>query len=177
MSAPTSNRRLKIPTCNHSLAFRRIEAVIRNDRNCRLVFGDRIRAWNGEALDVAPWAINLTPGITLTPGQSSDEWYGPSGFKSNLTIDCEIGVPGTNVEDIFDVLQVVRRAFYPTNTTDSQTIHNTIAGPAVSGGLRICETGEPIIGSPGISIISAQADAITLARFGITLEVQDTINP
>ena len=165
----TRNARLNIPASVHSVVFRRIDHVIRRDPTAKRVFRT-IRSWEGGASDALEFTPNGCPALRLTPGQGGDQWYGPSGFETSLLIDCEVYAAGNNVEDVMDLVQVVRLALYPIDRVAGLAIQLALKADGAS------ETGQPLFGSPGVRVVVAADVTMMQATFQIQIDTLNTLN-
>jgi hypothetical protein len=164
------NPRVKVQTSPHSLVFRRIDKIIRNDHAIKQAF-TTILSWTGSEDDTIAPAVDNCPYLKMSPGETGDKWYGPSSFEAFLTIDFEMGVAGSNAEDALDLYHAIRRAIYPTDHTQSLANQNAIKEAGAS------MTGQPVFGPPGFSIHVMGSTVLTLCNFTLQVDVLLNINP
>lgn len=171
--ALTYNNRLEIPSAKESVLAERVALIIRSDRDCSRVFGESIRVWDGGKGDHLPWAPNLCPGLRITPGVESEEFYSCADFERLVSFTCEVAVNSGFVADVFDLIQMVRRAFYPTVLAERETVRDLLLADGVA------ETGEPRINFGGITITPPDGPgaALMVATFRIDINVIDILNP
>jgi hypothetical protein len=163
------NDRLAIPSSVHSVVFRRLDKIVRRDAVVARTFAV-IRSWEGKDDDHAGFAPDECPALRLTPGAGPDGWYGPSGFESTLTVDCEVYAIGTNAEDILDLVQVVRLALYPADPAACLAIQQALKADGAS------ETGQPLLGTPGVAVALNGDAAMMQATFAIQIDTLNTLN-
>lgn len=106
--------RLNLPTSPHTAMFRKCAQILRTNGP----LGQCVKTWfvwDGTAADRLPFGLSLCPSIAIVPGRTGDQFYGPSGFLGQLTLDLTLTVGGTCCDDLFDLYHACQRAFYPTD--------------------------------------------------------------
>jgi hypothetical protein len=117
--------RFNLPTSPHTAAFREIVAILKSD--ARLAQATKTWfLWDGEQTDRLPFGLSLCPTIAIVPGRMTDQFYGPSGFLGQLTLDITVTVGGTRCDDLFDLYHAIQRAIYPADDAARVAIRSAL---------------------------------------------------
>lgn len=143
-----SVHRLDLTPSPHRLVYRAVEQVLRNDATLRATVRTW-STWSGSHLDRVSPGLNSCPFVQLAPMAGPDEFYGPSGMVSTLSVHVGVATAGTNADDLFDLYQAIRRALYPADASARSAIRKALVA---AGALH---DDEP---------------AFTQGRFGLTLD-------
>jgi hypothetical protein len=156
--------RLGLPESPHSAVLKEAVAILRGDaalRRCVATW----RTWDGSAADRLDVSISHCPAIRLTPGQSPDAFYGPTGMQGAILILAEVAVPGTNACDLYDLWHAVRAAFYPADDTACQAIRDRLIAAGAF-------TGEAVFPLPRMDVVADADNAFLVGSGQIRIDLR-----
>ena len=153
----------------HRKVFRELVNVLTEDATLRRVIR-RWATWDGRDESMREPGDGEIPFCALSPSLAREDFDGPGGFASPLTVDVLLLVEGSDVDDVIDLWRAFRRACYPGGATN-QTIRSLLVAAGA-------ETGEPLFSSPSFApLTDGDGTRHRLRAVGsITLNVIDDLN-
>jgi hypothetical protein len=106
--------KLKLPDAPETLAFRAVVRVLKTDPTLRGV-GLKLRAWEDSDKDLVKPTLDEMPCLILTPNLQASGWWSESQQRTDLLVDLELWMAGTNADDALNLFGAIRGAFWPTS--------------------------------------------------------------
>ena len=162
---------LNLPQSPRASVFRALETIVRgNPVFGRVVKPSSFRTWKGDPMDAQPFGYEIAPAMRWTPMNGGEIFKTPDTIAGLLTINCEILIKGTNVDDTVNFWWMVVRCFYPGQAPLSGPSNNDVIGTLQAAGAR---SGLVMFPLPSFD---QQPDGVWLAAQGqISIEVQSSL--
>lgn len=126
--------KLDLPPAAEQAAFRAIDRIVRQDPQCKRVFGRSIYSWLGDALDDAMPAFDTCPWIRLTPSPEAADWGNVGQHRFPMQVGIELATAGTNVDNLMNLFGVVRNALFPQDPAQFAAVRALIVAAGITQG-------------------------------------------
>lgn len=111
---PSPITKLKLPQSPRAKIFRLIDNQLRNNADLRRVVRENsFKSYTGDSNDNTHFALDMLPGIRLSPSSGPDQFWANDSMRGNLSIDVEMVTEGLCWDDIDSLWYLIEKALYP----------------------------------------------------------------